>query len=252
MMRAPCTGPWTGRASSPCVRSSSAEPAAAAGLCARKATVGPEPETSPGDRAAGLAQSQDVAQARGPARWRPRCRSLTRTRLRASASPLTQGLQDRPGPPAAGSSARPALRRPQPVQARHRPSGWTGRSSAGTRTQSICALARAGEMSPDAQPDGGSAEQRERHVRAELRGQLGQFVAGQAAVPERVAGQQGGGGVGRTAAHAAGDGHALGDVQVHAGGVAGDFGHDRPRPCRPGCVHRAGCPRRRGPRCWPG
>ena len=47
MMRAPGTGPWTGRAVSPLCRSSSARPSAASGLCASSATVGPEPETIP-------------------------------------------------------------------------------------------------------------------------------------------------------------------------------------------------------------
>ena len=65
MMRAPCTGPCTAMASRLWCRSSSASPAAAAGLCARNATVGPEPETIPAIAPQDSPQPEGVAQARG-------------------------------------------------------------------------------------------------------------------------------------------------------------------------------------------
>ena len=224
MMRAPCTGPCTARASRLWWRSSSASPAAAAGLCARKATVGPEPETIPAI-APQASPRPKVSRRPGASSIEARCRSLTRTRLRASASPLRSAVSIA-GIHGVGFVHRHAFGRAQPVQGPENLRG--GQAEVGGDQDPVRLGLDQGrrEVIAHAEPDGGAAEQREGDVGAEFGGQVGEFVAGQSAVPQRVAGQQGGGGVGRPAAHAAGHRHPFGDLQVDAGGVLRDVGHD--------------------------
>ena len=224
MMRAPCTGPCTARASKLWWRSSSASPAAAAGLCARNATVGPEPETIPAI-APQASPRPRVSRRPGASSIEARCRSLTRTRLRASASPVRSAVSDA-GIHGVRFVHRHSLGRAQPVQG---PENLRGGQAEVGRDQDPVRLGLdegRREVVAHAQADGGAAQQREGDVGAEFGGQMGQLVAGQAAVPQGVAGQQGGGGVGGSAAHAAGHRHPFGDLQVDAGGVLRDVGHD--------------------------
>ena len=111
----------------------------------------------------------------------------------------------------------------------------------------LAARQRRGEPLAAAGADRRAAEQRERDVGAELRGQQVQIVAGEAGPPQRVAGDQRGRGVRGPAGHAAGHRDPLAQVQVDAvvdPDPLGDAGRRRAAPgsCRPAARARPACP----------
>ena len=75
---------------------------------------------------------------------------------------------------------------------------------------------RGAQLVAAAGADGGAARERERHVGAELGREGVQLLFGEAGAPERVARDEGGRGIRRPSAHAAGDRNVLVDLEVHA------------------------------------
>ena len=102
----------------------------------------------------------------------------------------------------------------------------------------------AGELLAAAGGQRGAAVQGERHVAAELRGEAGEVLARQPGAPQRVAGDERRGGVGRAAGAAAGHRDALGQRQRQRRVAAGRPGQQRGRPGRPGCRRRRAARRR--------
>ena len=105
------------------------------------------------------------------------------------------------------------------------------------------------ELVAAAGADRGAAGEGERHVGAELAGQVEHLVARQLGAPQGVAGEQRGRGIRRSAAHPAGDRHVLLDLDVgaarvpgarrqQAGGLDGDVGRRRSAPGESSTVPR--------------
>ena len=212
--RAPGTGPCAVRAArhTPAAVSAGGDRVRRARRrAARKTQVGPEPETMPASAPAAVAGLERVGQGRaqgqrgglevvaerarrapGGSRWRSAASSASVLPSGAPAAPgVAQPVQlavDRRGGQAAVGD------RDHPV-----PGGGAGQHRADR-------LAAAGAQR-------GAAVDQERHVGAEVGGDPGQLVAGQPGAPERVAGDQGGGGVGAAAGQPAGERDLLAQVQ---------------------------------------
>ncbi len=227
--RAPATGPEarSTELQVPDADSATARsmPASASGT--RNATVGPEPETTAPSALLAPPHLEGALEVRGQAEGGGLQVVVQRPAERggvAGAQRLHHGrLHLRGGHVAALA---------EPVALRVHRRGRQSLLGEGQHPVVLAAGQGGGHLVAAAGADGGAAHQGERDVRAELAAQLAQLVAGQAGAPERVAGQQRGGGVGGPAGHAAGDGDALGDPQRDALGDAGAVGE------QPGGAHR--------------
>ena len=175
------------------------------------------------------------------------CRSLRTRSASATGSPARSACST-PGSTSgvARASADVSGRRRRRRAARRggrRPPGVDRPSLAGTHDPVEAALReRRAQLVAAPGADRGAAHERERHVGAEARGEPVQLGAAEVGAPQRVARDEGGRGIRRSAAHAAGDRHVLVDVEMHAAVVARSSARaGAPRAAR-GCGRRPGTP----------
>ena len=203
---------WGGEPAPACSSRPAATRLACVRLSHKNRQLGPEPETiapcavSSRPRWRAMASSGRSCSAAG-------CRSL------ASAAPSsTTSFARSAWSSASGTPGRPRWRsRRAAVELGVDRRGRQPSSAEAPPPTSTCPRSSSGgHQLAAAGAERGAAEQRERHVAAELGGQLEQLGVGGAQVPQPVAGDQRRGGVGAAAGQPAGDRDALVDVRCAA------------------------------------
>jgi len=123
-------------------------------------------------------------------------------------------------------------RRPQPVELGVDGGGREPLAARHEHPVEAAARQRGRELVAAAGADGGAAEDREGHVRAEQRAEALQLEGREMTVEQLVDGHEGGGGIRRAPAHAARDRHSLVDLETDACGVAEAIGDEARRAHR--------------------